>query len=248
MPSRARRYGGRAPMSLPWKVILPARRGRRPMMLSMVVVFPAPLRTTRHTASCSPTQSDTWRKTWARPRWLSIPRHSRMAPPAHCIFDLLVLPDLLGGAAREDDPLVHDHDAIRVLEDDVHVVLDDHGRDPLRAHHRADDIHDGRLLSSADAAGGLVEEEEPRPERVCDRHVEKLALAVGDPARRGRGLGREPELAEDIEGLLPDRLLVGGERPEAARHPPARKDRERDVVEHRELVEEAHDLEAPRDA
>src|SRR5207253_848556 len=61
-PSRARRYGGSALMSFPWNVIFPARNGSRPMMLSMVVVLPAPLRPTRTTDSLSPTSSETCRR------------------------------------------------------------------------------------------------------------------------------------------------------------------------------------------
>ncbi len=42
------------------------------MMLSMVVVLPAPLRPTRHTTSCAPTLSDTPCRMWAGPRKVSI--------------------------------------------------------------------------------------------------------------------------------------------------------------------------------
>jgi len=43
-------------------VILPERTGKRPMMLSMVVVFPAPFRPTRQTASPAFTVNETpWR-------------------------------------------------------------------------------------------------------------------------------------------------------------------------------------------
>ncbi len=55
-------------MSVPWKVILPERIGRRPMMVSMVVVFPAPLRPTRTTDSASETRRETCRRIWAWPR------------------------------------------------------------------------------------------------------------------------------------------------------------------------------------
>ena len=68
MPSRARRNGANPPMSFPWKVIFPERMGSRPMMVSMVVVFPAPLRPTRATDSRSPTESETCRRIWACPR------------------------------------------------------------------------------------------------------------------------------------------------------------------------------------
>ena len=55
-------------MSSPPNTISPDRTGRKPMMLSMVVVLPAPLRPTRHTTSFSPTLSDTPCRMWAGPR------------------------------------------------------------------------------------------------------------------------------------------------------------------------------------
>src|SRR6267378_466879 len=179
-------------MSWPWKVIFPARRGSRPMMLSMVVVFPAPLRPTRQTDSFSPTVSDTWRRIWAWPRYVLMPCSSSMGGPEHRVLHGLVPPDLFRAAAGEDLALMHDHDAVGVLEDDVHVVLDDDRGDLVRSDDRADDVHDGRLLPH-------------------------LVVAIGQ--------GEEP-----------------------ARHALAGEDGERHVVVERKLVEEVHDLEAPRDA
>ena len=48
--------------------------------------------------------------------------------------------------------------------------------------------------------------------------------------------------------LLPDRLLAIGQGEEPACHPLAGEDRQRHVVEQRQLVEEVDDLEAARDA
>src|SRR5205823_5205326 len=166
MPSRARRCGGRVLMSFPWNVILPARSGSRPMMLSMVVVLPAPLRPTRTTDSLSPTSSETCRRICARPRYVLMACSSSMGGPEHRVLHRLVAADLLRSATGEAHALLHDHDAVGVLEDNVHVVLDDHGSDPVRPDDRADHVHDRRLLPGADAAGRLVEEEQPRRERV----------------------------------------------------------------------------------
>src|SRR6266536_1390146 len=173
---------------------------------------------------------------------------SSMAGPENRVFDRLIAADLFRAATGQDDALVHDHDTVRVLEDDVHVVLDHHRRDLVRSHDRADDVHDGRLLSRAHAAGGLVEKEEPRLERVGDRHVEQFALPLRDSAGRSRRLALQAELAEDVERLLPDGVMEIGQRPEEARQPLAGKDGERHVVEDRQLVEEVDDLEAARDA
>src|ERR1700741_2906680 len=116
MPSRARRNGASPVMSRPWNVTLPERNGSRPMMLSIVVVFPAPLRPTRQTASFSPTVSDSFRRIRACPRYVSIASTSSMAGSEHGILHGFVPPDLLRAAAGEDLPFVHHDDAIRVPE------------------------------------------------------------------------------------------------------------------------------------
>src|SRR5215472_17996110 len=96
MPSLARLCGGSALMSLPWKVIFPPRVGKRPMMLSMVVVLPAPLRPTSTTDSLAPTLSDTWRRMRAWPRYVSMAASSSMGGPEDGVLHRLVVADLLG--------------------------------------------------------------------------------------------------------------------------------------------------------
>src|SRR2546426_2520139 len=248
MPSRARRYGGSVLMSWPWKVILPERNGSRPMMLSMVVVLPAPLRPTRTTDSLSPTSSETCRRIWARPRYVWMACSSSMGRPEHCILHRLVAADLLRGAAGEDHALVHDDDAVGVLEDDVHVVLDDDRGDPVRPDDGGDHVHDRRLLTRADAAGRLVEEEQPRLERVGNGHVEQLALSLGDAAGEVLRFQIQPEVVEDVVRFVPDRSVVIRQREEPAGLSLAGKDGQRHVVDDRQLVEEVDDLEAPGDA
>src|SRR5712671_677022 len=203
MPSRARWCGGSLPISRPWKPIFPERTGSSPMMLSMVVVFPAPFRPTRQTDSRLPTFSETRRRIWAGPRQVSIASISSMRGPDQVRRDRFVPADLVGRPARQDAPLVHRRDAVRVLEDHVHVVLDDDRRDVVRSDDRGDDVHDRRLLARADAAGRLVEEEEPRTQREGDRHVEQLALSLRDSAGELRRAHRQAELAEDLERLFP---------------------------------------------
>src|SRR3989442_3339630 len=186
MPSLARSCGGSLPISRPWKVTFPPRIGRSPMMLSMVVVLPAPFRPTRHTASLLPTLSETRRRICAGPRQVSMPWTSSMGGPEQVRRHRLVATDLVGRAARQDAALVHGHDPIRVLEDHVHVVLDDHRGDVVRSDDRGDDVHDGRLLAGADAAGRLVEEEKARPQRERDGYVEQLWFAPPGPAGERR--------------------------------------------------------------
>src|SRR5215831_14945244 len=208
MPRRARWCAGRRVMSCPLKATRPLWTGRRPMMLSMVVVFPAPFRPTRQTASVSPMASDRPRKTWAGPRNVSIRSTSSTAPARGIAWsslsggggraeqvgrDLLVPSDLVGGPVGQDGPLVHGDDTRAIAEHHVHVVLDDDRGDPLRPDDRADDVHDGGLLAGAHAARRLVEEEEPGAEGVGEGDVEELALALGEPPGRHLGLGGEPE-------------------------------------------------------
>src|SRR5712691_4748857 len=171
-------------MSLPLNVIVPLRIASSPMMLSMVVVLPAPLRPTRTTDSASPTLSETPLRTWAGPRKVLIRWTSSMAMGSQEVGrDLFVVPDLVWSAVGENRALVHG--------DDARAVFEDH-------------VHDGRLLAGANAAGGLVEEEQLGLERVGDGHVQELALALAEPARDHAGLARQSELLEDRHGLVPD--------------------------------------------
>src|SRR6266478_88040 len=205
MPASARACAGIRLMSCPPNVILPLRIGSSPMMLSMVVVFPAPLRPTSTTDSASPTFSDTPLRTWAGPRNVLIRSTSSMALGAQEIGgDLLVVPDLVRGAVGQDGALVHGDDPGAVSEDHVHVVLDDDGSDSPGPDHGGDDVHDRRLLAGADAAGGLVEEEELGAERVGDGHVQELALTLAEPARHHPGLAGQAELLEHGHRLVPD--------------------------------------------
>jgi len=64
---------GQARDAVPRKLMLPARDGSRPMIVSMVVVFPAPLRPTRTIDSPWSTLSETPRSTCTCPRKVSSP-------------------------------------------------------------------------------------------------------------------------------------------------------------------------------
>src|SRR5579864_3447460 len=137
------------------------------MSVSIVVVLPAPLRPTSTTDSPASTRSDTPRSTWTGPRYASMRSTcsirsardrgfaARMGAD-ECGRDGVVTADLVRRAVGEDRPLVHDDDALGIAEHDVHVVLDDDDRDAARAHDRAHDVHDRRLLAGGHAARGLV--------------------------------------------------------------------------------------------
>src|SRR5437016_1779664 len=191
-------------MSSPLNMILPLRTGNSPMMLSIVVVLPAPLRPTSTTASPSRTLSDTPLRTWAAPRNVLIRSSSSMVLRSQKIGgDLFVVPDLVGGAVGQDRALVHGDDAGAVSEDHVHVVLDDDGGDSPGPDHGGNDVHDGRFLAGADTAGGLVQEEELGAERVGHGDVQQLALTLAEPARHHPGLAGQAELLEHGHSLVP---------------------------------------------
>src|SRR5215813_3798977 len=151
----------------------PERTGRRPTMLSMIVVRPAPLRPTSDTTSLSPTVIDTSCRICAGPRkvlMLSTSSSTRLAlqlgrkrGTKKNVGDVLVRLDLFWRPVGKERTFVHHHDTIRIAENHVHVVLDDDGRHAARAHDTGHRVHDLRLVAGADAAGRLVEKQELRP-------------------------------------------------------------------------------------
>ena len=154
-----------------------------------------------------------------------------------------------GVPCGENRALVHHDDAVGVLEHHVHVVLDDHGGDALAAHDRGDGVHDLALVARAHAAGRLVEEQELRPQRVGERHVEQLALALREAAREHRCACRAGRTGRARRSAsLRTSLIEVGERRRCRGLAFAREDRQRDIVEGGELVEQVDDLEAARDA
>src|SRR6266511_2796018 len=160
----------------------------------------------------------------------------------------VVATNLVRRTVREYHALVHDHDAFGIAEDDVHVVLDDDHRDSARANDRAHDVHNRRLLARGHAAGRFVEEEQLGLERIGDRDVEQLALAVGDCAGKHHCRAVEAEAAQHVVRLRPYGVVAARQRCQVERLALAREDGERDVVGTGEVIEQVDDLEAPRDA
>src|SRR6266704_3977087 len=75
------------------------------------------------------------------------------------IGDVLVRPDFLGRAVGKERTFVHHHDAIRITEYDVHVVLDDDRGNGARSYDRRHRVHNLCLFVSADATRGFIEKE-----------------------------------------------------------------------------------------
>src|SRR5262249_28734959 len=206
MPHLARRCGGMRVMSRPLNWILPDRTGRRPVILSIIVVRPAPLRPTSETTSFSFTVSETSRRMWAGPRNVlmalssssigCVSRRERSAEKNAC--DFAVGPDLLRRSICEQSAFMHHDNAIGVAEDHIHIVLDHHRSHGACTHHRRDRIHDLPLVARAHAAGRLIEQKKVRTQCIGDRNVEELALSLCQAPGQYRTLVGKAELAEHL--------------------------------------------------
>src|SRR6187402_3642235 len=161
------------------------------MIVRKVVVLPAPLRPTRQTTSRSPTASETWRRMWLC--WMKTSTDDTEStalalPSDDGVHHVGIGADPGRGGVGQDSTLVERDDAVRVAEDDVHVVLDLDDRaqpDPLRGPDQ--DLHDRVLVRGAHAAGRLVEQDDLGPQRKGRRDVEELLVPLrqlaGPPAR-----------------------------------------------------------------
>ena len=228
-------------------------------MLSIVVVLPAPLRPTRQTTSSLDAQRHAVEDVGGAAIGvdgvhLEHGRHSLSregvgtggAEQDH--RDLVVPSDLVRRSLSEHGALMHRNDAVGVSEHNIHVVLDDHGRDAFAAHDGGNRVHDLALVPRADPARRLVEEEQLRPERIGERHVEQLALALREVAGLHVALARKPELLEHRVGLGAHVAVKMRERGHVAALALAGEDRERHVFESGKVVEKVHELEAAGDA
>ncbi len=78
----------------------------------------------------------------------------------------------------------------RILTNDFDVVLDEKHGHPLPSNRLEDHVHQSEFLLGAHPAGGLVEQEDPRPENHGHRDVQKLANSLRQyPASRIAMLG-----------------------------------------------------------
>src|SRR5262245_10505240 len=257
MPRLARLCGGILAMSSPRKRIRPERTGSRPMMLSMMVVRPAPLRPTSETTSPSPTSSVTPRRICAGPRKAFMASTSSSTCVLHLgrerhaekdVGDVSVRLDRFRRSVGEESAFMHHDDAVRVTEHHVHVVLNHNRGYRAGAHDRRHDIHDLRLLARAHPARRLVEEKEFRAQRIGDGNVQELAFALRQATRRHRALAGKTELAQHVEGLAADIPVMVGKRRDLYDLALAREDRQCNVVENGKGIEQIDDLEAAANA
>src|SRR5439155_13455329 len=147
---------------------------------------------------------------------------------------------------RDDLPLLQDDHVVRELADHAHVVLHEHDG-PTGAHAR-DELDRPPDVLSAHSRGRLVQQEELRLERERQCELERPLLTVRKmPDRLSSGAG-EPDLLEQrsrVRVKAPERRLIAPETKTQAR---PRLERERDVLDGAQLLEEAGDLERARNA
>src|SRR6266481_6227526 len=142
-------------------------------------------------------------------------RRMRGASPAHDhVNDLGVSLYLRRCGVGQHPALVQRDDAIRVAEDDVHVVLDlDDGTQAHTLGRAHQDLHDRVLVRGTHAARRLVEQDDLGAQREGRGDVEELLVALGQRAREHVGLVGEAEERSDLQGV-PLNLMVAHERGE----------------------------------
>ena len=89
-----------------------------------------------------------------------------------------IAPDRVGRASRENAAVAQHDDRRRDLEDDVHVVLDEHDRDLLPLPKLMDLVDHPPALFGPHAGGGLVEQQHLRIEHQRERDIEQLLVAM----------------------------------------------------------------------
>ena len=157
-----------------------------------------------------------------------------------------VLLDLGRPALGDHAALVEHGDPVGERQHLIDVVIDQDDREgPVEG---ADQVGDADALVRREAGQRLVEQQELGARRERQGDLEQALVAVGQVRRDGPGLVGEADGGEE-----PQRLVVQvGEAPAVGEHREAaamlRLRRDPHVLEHRERVEDADDLERARDA
>src|SRR5262249_52350924 len=124
------------------------------------------------------------------------------------IGDVLVRLDFLRRPVGEERTFMHHHNAIRITKNHIHVVLDDYGSHRAGAHYLGHSVHDLRLVARAHAARRFVEKQKLRSQRIGDRYIEQLALALRQSARGDLALVAQAELREHFQSFVADGAIV----------------------------------------
>src|SRR5215470_13642137 len=137
-------------------------------------------------------------------------------PPHHHVHHLRVRLDLCWRGVGQHLALVQRDDAVRVAEDDVHVVLDlDDGAEPHALRGAHEDLHHRMLVRRGHPARGLVEQDDLRLEGERRGHVEELLVALRQLARGRVGFFVEIEERGDLK-RFPLNAAIARQRSEEA--------------------------------
>ena len=97
-------------------------------------------------------------------------------------------PNRLRRALGDDAAVIEHDDAIGVTEHDIHVVLGEEDRDPLRARELGGELHQPAARARRHAGGRLVHQQERGVARERQRELDALRVAIGErracPGRR----------------------------------------------------------------
>ena len=160
--------------------------------------------------------------------------------------------DLGRRALHQLRPLHQHRHPVAEVEDEAHVVLDDHHRDALVAH-PADEVHGRRRLVGVHARGGFVEQEEAGVGGQGPGDLQPALVAVGQVLAQGVPVAGEADEGQQLGGpglRLPLLPAEGGPPADGGEHPGpgAAVAADEDVLQGAHLGEQADVLERPGDA
>src|SRR5262245_40878358 len=253
MPARAIPSGVRFVTSRPSNVIPPSVR-TVPDTARSVVVFPAPFAPRRATTSPSSTVTVTPCSARTGPYRAETSRSSRSVAIAAVVA--VVLGARLAAEVGLDDVRVGPHLGRRALGDlaaevehvhavrdrhhEVHVVLDEEDREVVLLADPSDQAGELPDLLVVQAAGRLVEEQQPRLGDERPRELDPLLRPERQARDRESRDVAEPEFLERRRRLGANLLLAADAR--------ARVRTDEHVLEHRHAAEQLDVLERARDA
>src|SRR6266496_328866 len=253
-PSRATSYGGIRSMALPSKRMEPRAGCRRPMMLRIVVVLPAPFRPRSTVTASRFTPSDTPWRMWCWPMYVWMSSTSRtvslmlVAATAKVgRLDLRVPADGVGRVVGDEPAVLQHGDGIGERHDHVDLVLDQEHRPVPPAANGLDQCDDGRHFLERHPRRRLVEQEHLGVERQENAHLELALLAVGQLARGRTPLGSEEHGLEDLPRAVFQIGKGAVATPRVEEEPRARLEGDAHVLQHGEGREDVGQLEGAPD-
>src|SRR5690606_35728658 len=163
MPARAMSKGRRPVSSRPASRTDPAVARTSPIMVRSVVVLPAPLRPSSTVVSPAGTSNVTPCKMWNRPMCAPKSRTSSMLDmlcPQIRGLNLTVGDDFPRRPLGQKLAVLQHRNAVRDVEHDVHLVLDQQDGQLGRAPDAFDDFHDAGHVLAGNPGGGLIQQQD----------------------------------------------------------------------------------------